>query len=469
MSIDSVTDALFDDDDDILELQKQWLVKQGFWNGRPITWEEGPEVTFQIAQNILKHLFSLGEDTPEFEQFAARLAYLGGDAQLRAELEPLLNPPAAHCKRRSLTHKIKHFWKKHKTEILVGVGVIGVIAVGILLTPAAGATVASALPILGNSDAAPPPTSHPTRGPQIDFQPKGALVEQSFLPYEEMVKRSNLEKLFPTLPSSLTPSSTPFSAPAWSTTLAEHSRTELTARLNPTPQLQSSPPLLGHSRNFSLPAPHPSPHKIGGINGIANSPTDVHSNMTYLRTFAPNTALDWVYNASHTSPVDVAEAFLVNYNGLSPNTGRYLRDNILAFHEEHRDNPGVKYLQICHSKGAIDVYNTLSSLPEEARKRVIVLAIAPAKVVPEEMCYRAYNYASKKDIVPTCEVAHAGFLSSEENLDGYQMALANHEELELLEPHPDATGIDHEFQSPTFRSKITDHIADYLKVNGNYP
>ena len=48
------------------------------------------------------------------------------------------------------------------------------------------------------------------------------------------------------------------------------------------------------------------------------------------------------------------------------------------------------------------------------------------------------------------------------------MITENHAELIRLEPHSDATDIDHDFQSPTFRKTIADHINDYLSRNGDY-
>jgi hypothetical protein len=483
MSIDAVTETPVIGDD-FAELN-EWLVKQGLWDGRKVTWEQGPEIVFEVTRNILRHLFSLEEGSPEFEQFAARLAYIGGDAELRASLEPLLYPKAMFKSRGF----IKDFWRKYKVEILVAAAVIAVVTAAVILAPATAATAlatsaAVAVPVMNEreprkspSHASPslssplkseedlaelPSPPLPSKSTDIEFHPHGTFVGGSFVTYEDLAKRSNLEKLFPTLPPSFAPSPPP---PAWPSELASHARAQLGS---PSPRLQSPPPTLGLSRNFSLPAAHPSPHKIGGINGMGNSVFEAQSNMAYVHSFAPETAIDWVYNASNTSVVDVAEAFFLNYNGLSPNTGQYLRENILAFHEQHKDNPGIKYFQICHSKGAIDVYNTLESLPEEARQRVIVFAIAPAKVVPRALCYRSYNYASTKDIVPLFETAHAGFLSSEENLEGYQTALENHGELMLLEPHEEATGIDHEFQSPTFRKRMDDHITDYLNTNGNY-
>ena len=41
-------------------------------------------------------------------------------------------------------------------------------------------------------------------------------------------------------------------------------------------------------------------------------------------------------------------------------------------------------------------------------------------------------------------------------------------QLIVLDPHPDAPLIDHDFQSPTFVKTIQDHVADYVKNKGEY-
>ena len=125
-----------------------------------------------------------------------------------------------------------------------------------------------------------------------------------------------------------------------------------------------------------------------------------------------------------------------------------LLENWTEFHKQNVDRPHAKYLQFCHSQGAIQMKNALMHAPKEIRDRVIVVAIAPAAVVSKELCYQSYNYASKKDIVPFGELAFAGALSTNEYSTSpvLEMAMEHHEELIILEPHPDATEMDHNFQ-----------------------
>jgi hypothetical protein len=190
----------------------------------------------------------------------------------------------------------------------------------------------------------------------------------------------------------------------------------------------------------------------------------------YVGQLASGQSVDWVYNNSHGALGDLVEVFTQNYLGISPNTSNLLTDNWIAFHEENKHNPNARYFQLCHSQGAIHLRNALAKAPQEIRDRVIVVAIAPATVIPEDMCFQSFNYASKKDIVPLGELVFAGALDTREIgiSPVVEMALEHRKELILLDPHPDATGIDHDFRSPTFEKIIKDHIEDYYRKNGEY-
>lgn len=212
--------------------------------------------------------------------------------------------------------------------------------------------------------------------------------------------------------------------------------------------------------------------QIGGINGIATMLKDAGSHAEYLRKFTPNLSVEWVYNHSNTGLVDIGEVFLVNFPGYSPNTEDLLLKNWTAFHQANIDNPDAKYLQFVFSQGAIHGENALIKAPEEIRQRVIVVAISPAAVITDGICYKAYNYASKKDVVPYAEEFYVRFLGldGEEGEFQLQEVIKRREHLILLDPHPDVSflDIDHHFQSPTFSNVIKDHIKAYLKLSGGF-
>ena len=155
----------------------------------------------------------------------------------------------------------------------------------------------------------------------------------------------------------------------------------------------------------------------------------------------------------------------MNYLGFSPNTAHDLQETWTKFHEDNLDRPDAKYLHFCHSQGAIHTKNALRNSPQEVRDRVTVVAIAPATVIPRELCNESYNYASKSDVVHFGELIVPGFFDTSETgvSKPMEMILEHRDQLILLDPHPDATGIDHGFQSPTFEDPIENHILQHIK------
>jgi len=229
--------------------------------------------------------------------------------------------------------------------------------------------------------------------------------------------------------------------------------------------IQLYPPEPKTSDNFVTPGPKYPHCVIAGINGIRTSFIQAISHAEYLGSFA-NQSVNWTYNKTHGTIIDAVEAIFLNYTGYSPNTSNALLNQWTQFHEANKGFPRAKLLQFCHSQGAIDVRNTLANALHEIRERVIVVAIAPAAVVPDELCFKSFNYASKNDPIHFVELALAGgFDTNEFGISkAHEMILENHNELILLDPHSDASDIDHDFQSPTFKPIIEKHINDYLEI-----
>jgi hypothetical protein len=120
--------------------------------------------------------------------------------------------------------------------------------------------------------------------------------------------------------------------------------------------------------------------------------------------------------------------------------------------------------------GTILTKDALQRAPQEIRDRVIVVAIGPAVIIPKGLCYDSFHYASEKDIVHLGEniykLSVAAFNDESEQQELLQQLIENKQRLILLKPHPDATGIDHDFESPTFDEVFQDHIKKYLKQKG---
>ncbi len=80
----------------------------------------------------------------------------------------------------------------------------------------------------------------------------------------------------------------------------------------------------------------------------------------------------------------------------------------------------------------------------------------------------SYHYASKKDIVHYGENAHtllmAGFNDESEQTGMLKQLMENKDQLILLEPHEEAKGIDHDFESPTYDERLRQHTELYLNT-----
>ena len=221
----------------------------------------------------------------------------------------------------------------------------------------------------------------------------------------------------------------------------------------------------GKSRHYLVKGNRDKSILITFINGIDNSFEESKSSAEYIQSFTSNHEINGVYNHSNGKGLDLMESLFINYNGYSPTTKDLLAEKWIEFHEDNKDNPNAKCLHICHSQGAIHTYNTLMHLPEEIRNRVIVVGIAPGKVITKDLFYDAYDYASKNDIVHLGEDLVAQITADLNDTDREKILHTLSEskaQLILLEPHKDATGLDHEFISPTFSNVIKFHLRRYL-------
>jgi hypothetical protein len=210
--------------------------------------------------------------------------------------------------------------------------------------------------------------------------------------------------------------------------------------------------------------------RIGGINGINTIFQDALQHAEYIRRLAYNQPVNWVYNRTHGFLLDGLETILLNYVGYSPNTAAQLRGIWSAFHEENKEVPDLKYLQFCHSQGAAHVRNGLMHAPREVQARILVVSIAPSVIIPEEICFKSFNYASEKDLVPYVELARwSVFDTNEFGLSKLvERAIEQREQLIRLPAHAGAKGLDHDFQSPTYARVIKDHIDEYIAREGIY-
>lgn len=209
--------------------------------------------------------------------------------------------------------------------------------------------------------------------------------------------------------------------------------------------------------------------RIVWINGIRNTPTESTARGMYIQRLSDGHTVTGIYNRTHGAAVDVAESVFLNYMGCSPNTSTLLEAEWRTFHEANAHNPNAKLLQICHSQGAFAVKNALEKTSPDIQDRVIVVAIAPAAIVPSKLCFQSYNYASKEDFIPQLSP-----IRDRRAIDDVIIPRFNEEpqdykhELILLEPHPEAEKLDHAFDSPTFEPVLKKILENYAEHKGEY-
>lgn len=180
---------------------------------------------------------------------------------------------------------------------------------------------------------------------------------------------------------------------------------------------------------------------IGFINGINTDFDRAVSHANRLSSYA-GAKVYYIYNPIQLFSKDILKSYWTSRE--SPMVDLVKKMWQSFFDANH---PDAKFLQICHSYGASVVKSALEASSKEVRRRIIVLAISPAVIIPKKICSKSYNYVSKRDVVPyfniTGNVRHG-------------------KELKKLKPHKDASFFDHGFDSPTYEEVIKKCIQSYL-------
>lgn len=85
-------------------------------------------------------------------------------------------------------------------------------------------------------------------------------------------------------------------------------------------------------------------------------------------------------------------------------------------------------------------------MPQDLRKRIDVIAIAPAAYIDRELCRSRFHYVSW-DLFPFIDYG------------GY---LRNKDSVYMIKPHPNAKLVDHNFDSPLYTEFLNYHIKKYI-------
>jgi len=193
----------------------------------------------------------------------------------------------------------------------------------------------------------------------------------------------------------------------------------------------------------------PNGMRVGLNNGIMGTFISIRNRALDISRMMGGFNIDVVHNRSVNFFVDVYESFL-NLNYCATEPVRCLHENWDKFFASGSDK---KYLQICHSQGAIHVRNALLSYPPELRDRILVVAIAPAAYIDPRICGGVMHYRAAwyRDPIPRIN---------------YSGACVAKDTIRTLPSHKDARLHDHNFDSPTYEDAINYHLKRYQLSGG---
>lgn len=148
---------------------------------------------------------------------------------------------------------------------------------------------------------------------------------------------------------------------------------------------------------FHLYRKEPECGAIGFHNGICNTLEDVKFSAVQLSDrCGQGHNIHCTYSATVSAKSDVYSAVLGQSRISTPGVLQLLE----RWNDYFEQNSTDPLLQICHSRGAIEVYNALMHLPEEKRQRIIVIAVAPAYFIPTTDAKKVVNLVIPSDPIP---------------------------------------------------------------------
>ena len=187
------------------------------------------------------------------------------------------------------------------------------------------------------------------------------------------------------------------------------------------------------------------------INGIWNRYGGARESAIYISDLCGGYNVHGVYGAVQFPPGGELLSGLLALAYID--TGRM--KPLCALWDAHfKNHPDGYILHICHSRGAIDTRNALLIYPEELRKRIIVVAIAPAGYIYSETCARVTHYRADSplsDPVPY--------------IDGIG-AMRERHTIVNLPPHPDSGWLAHGVTNILYRDYIEYEFAQFNEKRG---
>ena len=185
-------------------------------------------------------------------------------------------------------------------------------------------------------------------------------------------------------------------------------------------------------------------------NGMLNKFGEASRSLIRISDFSGGYNIQGLYNPTHGLYFDLREASW-GLQGVRTNPVQLFKDE---WAQKLAALPTDKFaLHICHSHGAIYTNLALQDSPDAIRKRIRVIAFAPADYISRDICHSVRHYEAPlwRDPIPWIN---------------WRGRWQNRDSITVLPSHPNAPWHDHAISSPTFEQALKEEIDNYLQLIG---
>lgn len=161
-----------------------------------------------------------------------------------------------------------------------------------------------------------------------------------------------------------------------------------------------------------------------------------------------------IYNPTHNIVFDIVKCGLMKLGFGGHNNSTVLSIREFCTKASNYYGPSLSIFLQPHSKGGMDLFYALNSLPHEIRRQIHILALAPASIIPTDITADAWNYASKgfdpvvlwnkSEVLRGISEGNMYFLDRAQGAPGF---------------------MDHSAESATFKPIIHKHLQAFITEN----
>jgi RHS repeat-associated protein len=177
------------------------------------------------------------------------------------------------------------------------------------------------------------------------------------------------------------------------------------------------------------------------VNGMNTSYETAVGHSEYLSKLSGGYNVHGVWNASYSKGEDIRECALQLYYYHGTDPVRLVQESWDEFFSTAEPNQLI-YL-VCQSQAMIIIRNALLDYNKEGRKRIMVLGVAPAAYVYEEISGYILHLISPYDPIPLAD---------------FKGRWTCRKTIRYVRKHPSAKLPDHAFQSPSYKEDIQDQL-----------